>query len=105
MINFKADTLLNNTKDNIRKIFFSDRRPWVIAFSGGKDSTLVLQLMYELLEGLEQNQYKPVYILISDTKVEPPLIEDYIDKTLELIQNDIDKKKLPITIIKVKPKV
>jgi DNA sulfur modification protein DndC len=77
----------------------------VLAFSGGKDSTLVLQLMYEMLEGLKENQYKPIYILISDTKVEPPLIEDYIDKTLELIQKDIDKKKLPITIIKVKPKV
>jgi DNA sulfur modification protein DndC len=99
------DNLIRNSKDNIRKIFFSDQRPWVIAFSGGKDSTLVLQLMYEMLEGLEKTQYKPIYILISDTKVEPPLIEDYIDKTLELIQKDIDKKNLPITIIKVKPKV
>ena len=105
MIKHKDDTLLKSTMDNIRKIFFSDRRPWVIAFSGGKDSTLVLQLMYEMLESLEESQYKPIYILISDTRVEPPLIEDYINKTLELIQKDIDGKKLPIKIIKVEPKV
>ncbi len=104
-INYKEDVLFDSTRDHIQKIYFSDRRPWVIAFSGGKDSTLVLQLVYEMLEYLEPSQYKPVYVLISDTQVEPPIIEDYIDKTLELIQKDIDRKKLPIKIIKVKPKM
>ncbi|MBU0992318.1 MAG: hypothetical protein KJ737_07470 [Proteobacteria bacterium] len=85
MISNKNTTLSAVANDNLRKIYFSDKRPWVIAFSGGKDSTLVLQLVYEFFERLEPSQYKPVFILLSDTLVEPPLIKDYIYQTLELI--------------------
>ena len=105
MLSHKEKNFKKISIDNIRKMYFSDKRPWVIAFSGGKDSTLVLQLVYELMEDLEPNQYKPIYILLSDTMVEPPLIKKYIDQTLKLIQKDIEKKKLPIKLISVKPKI
>jgi len=40
---------LEVTKDSMRTLYESDTRPWVVAYSGGKDSTAVLQLVYELL--------------------------------------------------------
>jgi DNA sulfur modification protein DndC len=105
MSKFKDDIHEKITKDNLQDIYFSDKRPWVVAFSGGKDSTLVFQLVLEFLESLEPEHYKPVYLLISDTQVEPPVIENYIKETLDLIEKAIQKKKLPIKIVKVKPEV
>lgn len=104
MICLKENVHIQATQDTLKKIFFSDKRPWVIAFSGGKDSTLVLQLVFEFLETLNQEQYKPVFILISDTQVEPPVIENYITGVLDLIEKAIQQKRLPVAIIKVGPK-
>ena len=73
MLKFKDDIHDKITKDNLQDIYFSDKRPWVVAFSGEKDSTLVFQLVLEFLESLEPEHYKPVYLLISDTQVEPPV--------------------------------
>lgn len=35
-------------KQNIRKQLLTDDRVWVVTFSGGKDSTLLLQLVMEV---------------------------------------------------------
>jgi len=104
MIQFDQKTHIKETQSALRKIYFSDRRPWVVAFSGGKDSTLVLQLVFEFLNSLSPDQYKPVYILISDTQVEPPIIVNYIEETLNLIELTINQKQLPIIVLKVSPK-
>ena len=105
MEKLKSTLPVHWTKDYLKKIYYSDRRPWVVAFSGGKDSTLVLQLVFEILKEIEKKHFKPIYVLTSDTEVEPPIIEQYINNTLMLIQNTIDRKRLPVEIVKVKPKV
>ena len=47
----------------IQDVYLSDARPWVVGYSGGKDSTTALQLIWYALEDLppEQRQ-KPVYV-------------------------------------------
>ncbi|BAF70787.1 DNA phosphorothioation system sulfurtransferase DndC [Nitratiruptor sp. SB155-2] len=97
-------------KQKLREEFLIDNRPWVITFSGGKDSTAVLQLTIEMLLDLKEEGYKDlkkVYIVSSDTKVEMPIIEEYLDNKLQAIQDFIDKSGLNLNIeIKVlKPKV
>ena len=47
-----TDTYLTETRAILRENFLADNRPWVVAYSGGKDSTLVLQLVYEMLLSL-----------------------------------------------------
>ena len=50
--------------------------PWVVGYSGGKDSTLVLQLVFEMLLDLAPSDRKrEVHIVANDTLVESPLIE------------------------------
>ena len=56
----------------LESLYFSDSRPWVIAFSGGKDSTALLQLVFNLLLKLGKQATKPVIVLSSDTQVEAP---------------------------------
>lgn len=77
---------LQATRDALRESYLSDSRPWVVAYSGGKDSTTVLQLVYELLLDLGPRAIKPIHIIVSDTMVEAPNVEEYIDQCLNAIR-------------------
>jgi 3'-phosphoadenosine 5'-phosphosulfate sulfotransferase (PAPS reductase)/FAD synthetase len=47
------EVALNNHTDfsiiteNLRTLYLNDSRPWLVGFSGGKDSTLVAALVFE----------------------------------------------------------
>ncbi|WP_082482857.1 DNA phosphorothioation system sulfurtransferase DndC [Methylobacterium sp. Leaf123] len=92
--------------DEIRSVYLADARPWVIGFSGGKDSTCTLQMVWTALLGLPADQRrKPVYVISSDTLVETPVISKYIDETLERIANAAVRQSLPVTTHKVSPEI
>lgn len=92
--------------DQIRSIYLADSRPWVIGYSGGKDSTCALQLVWSAISGLEESApKKPVYVLSSDTLVETPVIVNYIDSALKQINNVAQSTNLPIVARKVVPNV
>jgi DNA sulfur modification protein DndC len=88
----------------IQDLYHQFPQPWVIGYSGGKDSTTVLQLIWNALAELppEQRQ-KPVYVIASDTKVETPVIVDFIDTTLRLINQKAAETGMPFTAQKVMP--
>ena len=104
MITNTNDKLLL-ARNRLRSLYESDGRPWVIAYSGGKDSTAVLQLVYELL--LEEKQAgkasKPVFVISSDTRVEAPNVAAYVSSTLELIAAGAEQANLPIQVELVTP--
>lgn len=90
----------------IQDIYFSNNYPWIIGYSGGKDSTATLQLVWEALEQIPRIKLKkPIYVLSSDTLVEIPKVVNYVDKSIELINNAAKEKGLPIQAIKVKPEI
>jgi len=72
---------IDEVKDAIIDLYLSDDRPWVIGYSGGKDSSTVVQLVLESLTTLEPNMLrKKVYVISSNTLVEtPPVIKRIID--------------------------
>lgn len=92
-----------STQELLIKQFLADGRPWVVAYSGGKDSTLVLQLVYEMLLQLGSRARKPVFVISSDTRVEAPNISRYVEKTLELIGSDSRVRGLALSVRLVKP--
>ncbi len=90
--------------EEIRKVYLSDNRPWVVGYSGGKDSTCALQMIWLALKELPSEQrQKPVYVISSDTLVETPVIVRYIDVTLDRIRAAAQTQGLPITTEKVSP--
>lgn len=92
--------------DEIRSIYLADARPWVLGYSGGKDSTTALQLIWNALAKLPPASLtKPVYIISSDTLVETPKIVDYIDTSLERMNQAAAEQKLPFTAQKVRPEI
>lgn len=90
----------------IQHIYRSDERPWVVGFSGGKDSTVILSLTYAALLALPAEQRrKPIYVVSSDTLVETPVVVDMIKGALDSINAAAVESGLPISAHPVMPKI
>ena len=87
----------------LQEQYLSDDRPWVVAYSGGKDSTLVLQLVIESLKELGTKARKPVYVISSDTRVEAPQIIDYVERVLDAVDKFARSERLAIRSEIVRP--
>ncbi|WLR42621.1 DNA phosphorothioation system sulfurtransferase DndC [Bacillus carboniphilus] len=95
---------VEDAKQLIKEIYLEDHRPWVVGYSGGKDSTVVVQLVFEALADLPKEKlHKKVYVISSDTLVETPLIISSINNTLRRVQDRALLMGLPIETHKVKP--
>jgi DNA sulfur modification protein DndC len=71
--------------------------PWIIGYSGGKDSTLVTHLVFEMLLSLPPSQrVRPVHIVANDTLVESPLVVQHLIESVEEIGNAANAFCLPI---------
>lgn len=67
-------------------VYRHDKRPWLIGYSGGKDSTLLCCLVMEMLQRLTPYQrHKTVYIVSSDTMVENPIVKNYMHRMSAMI--------------------
>ena len=90
--------------EEIKYVYKSDCRPWIIGYSGGKDSTTVTLLTYEMLKLLSpEEQTKNVYIISSDTLIENPLIKTYLSKMNRMIGEAAARDGLPIKTCMVTP--
>jgi len=89
----------------IQSLYLEDSKPWVIGFSGGKDSTTVLSLIYIALKKLKKDdRHKHIYVVSSDTLVETPLVVDMISTTIDQINSRGKRSNLPISAHIVTPK-
>lgn len=90
----------------MKNLYLQDERPWIIGYSGGKDSTCVVQMTYNMLLDLKKKQRKKtVHIISSNTLVENPYIDKRIHKTLTMIKSAAKKQDVPIVVKRVKPEL
>ena len=72
--------------------------PWIVAYSGGKDSTLLLQLVWETLLSLSpEERRREVHVIANDTLVESPVVIQHLKKSMKEIGLAAANAKLPIT--------
>ncbi|WP_434592502.1 DNA phosphorothioation system sulfurtransferase DndC [Pseudomonas sp. R4-83] len=89
----------------IQNIYLADSRPWVVGFSGGKDSTVILSLTYIAIFLLPVEQRtKHVYVVSSDTLVETPVVVDMIKASLAAVNDSSLANCMPISAHAVMPK-
>ena len=75
----------------IQNLYLADDIPWMIGYSGGKDSTAAVQLVWMAIEQLpERDRKKTIHIMNTDTLVESPVVSKWVDKSLKSMK---DKKK------------
>jgi DNA sulfur modification protein DndC len=86
---------LKDIYEEIRGVYQRYPQPWVIGYSGGKDSTAVLQLVWKAIEALPSDQRrKPIFVVASDTQVENPIIIEHIKDTLRHINDKVEETGL-----------
>lgn len=103
---FQKNEKFIQAKEEIKQVYLEDHRPWVVGYSGGKDSTATVQLVLSALSELEPSQRKKVvYVISSDTLVETPPIISLITKNLGKIQDQATKLGLPVETHKVQPDI
>lgn len=97
--------------EEIQEQYIEDSIPWVVGFSGGKDSTSVLQLIFYALSELPSTKLtKEVHVLSNDTLVENPNVVRFLDHQLEKIRYAGRTQLFPhnpdlFQVVKVTPKL
>ena len=80
-------------------VYKHDSRPWLIGYSGGKDSTLLVSLVYEAMQRLKAAgsiMHKKIYVITSDTMVENPIVKNYMHASSKSINTASKKDGLKI---------
>ena len=102
--NFLDENSIESIYDEMQAVYLNDNRPWIIGYSGGKDSTVCTELTFRMLMRLpKEKRTKPVYIVSSDTLIENPVILNYLNYNIEKINESAKKLDLPVEGIVVKP--
>lgn len=85
-------------------LYLADSIPWIVGYSGGKDSTASLQLLWTALGVLPPEQRsKPVHVISTDTLVENPVIAAWVETSLLRIGISAKQQGLPITAHRLLP--
>jgi DNA sulfur modification protein DndC len=97
---------INVLHEEIRELYTADEVPWIIGYSGGKDSTAVLQLIWNAIEGLEpEKRRKTVHVISTDTLVENPVVAAWVSQSLDVMRTNAQKQNLPILPHRLTPDV
>ena len=81
--------------DEIRELYLEDAVPWVIGYSGGKDSTAIVHLVWTASHGLDPKlRTKPVHLTSTDTLVENPVVAGWVNLSLNRLREAAQEQQL-----------
>ena len=90
-------THIDKLTQEIQELYCLDDVPWVVGYSGGKDSTAVLQLIWNAIAILPQEKRtKKIYVITTDTLVENPIVTSWVNHSLEKMRDSAKQQNLPI---------
>ena len=90
----------------VADLYTADSIPWVVGYSGGKDSTAVLQLVWRALSSVPvERRVKPVHVISTDTLVENPIVAAWVTRSLESMDAAARDQGLPVTAHRLTPAV
>ena len=91
---------------DIQELYLTMDAPWIIGYSGGKDSSTVLQLIWQSITELKQKEIKnPVHIIATDTLVENPVVAVWVDQNLRKMKIAAEEQGLPIHAHRLTPAI
>ncbi|HEY9799409.1 MAG TPA: DNA phosphorothioation system sulfurtransferase DndC [Leptolyngbyaceae cyanobacterium] len=80
----------------IQELYCLDAIPWVVGYSGGKDSTATLQLVWNAISGLPpEKRNKTIYVITTDTLVENPIVAAWVRNSLKQMELEAQAQGLP----------
>lgn len=110
MVELFDDELVQKLADSRRELLAEYRQPhehpWIIGYSGGKHSTLVVHLVMEMLMALPRSErVRQVHIVANDTLVESPLVVGHIKATMARFDEAAAALRLPVVTQITAPKL
>ena len=97
---------IDQIKQVIKELYLSDSIPWIIGYSGGKDSTATLQLVWDVVASLDKKErHKEIHVLTNDTLVENRIVSLWVDESHRKIKNRAQEQGLPIISQMTMPEV
>ena len=94
---FGLETVVEDVIDKMRALYVADSTPWVIGYSGGKDSTAVLQLSWMMLSRMNpEERTKKIYIISTDTLVENPIVAGWVKESHKKLRTAAADLGLPM---------
>jgi DNA sulfur modification protein DndC len=97
---------ISDATKNIINLYLADDLPWIIGYSGGKDSTTVLQLVWRAIESLPiEQRTKKVFVISTDTLVENPIVAKWVELSLTKINLASLKGRMGIEAHRLTPKI
>lgn len=105
-----AKLIQNLTNEIIDQYMYADKtnRPWIIGFSGGKDSTVMLQLVWNAISQIKELTgivKRDIHIVCNDTMVENPVITEYVYRILDKIEISARDQGIPIYVHRTIPRL
>ena len=99
--------VIRESIEHVKMLYKSDQIPWVIGYSGGKDSTAILQIIWYALQELkvEGLTNKKVHVISTDTLVENPIVAMWVGKSLSKMADEAKSQGLPIIPHRLTPAV
>lgn len=93
-------------EEEIRSLYIADDVPWIIGYSGGKDSTATLQLVWSAIAGLPPEQrHKTVHVISTDTLVENPIVAAWVSNSLDVMKRSADVQQVPFRPHRLTPRI
>ncbi len=90
----------------VQDLYLADGIPWVVGYSGGKDSTATLQLVWTALGSLPPGErQKHVYVITNDTLVENPAVAAWVHRSHQAMEQAAADQGLPISTHMLSPEV
>ncbi len=79
-------------------------KPWIIGFSGGKDSTLLLHFVLETLRQIApEDRKRPVHVVSNNTLVESPVFQEFVDRLLDKLEESLAALAIPVRVVRTHP--
>ena len=92
--------------ETIKELYLEDMIPWICGYSGGKDSTAVVQLVWYALQELPQEKLKKtVHVISTDTLVESPVVAIWATESLKKMEQAAKERGLPIVPHRLTPAI
>lgn len=80
----------------IQELYCQDSLPWIIGYSGGKDSSCIVQLVWNAIAALpEKKRQKKVYVITTDTMVENPVVSHWVKDCLRKMKQTAKEQNMP----------
>jgi DNA sulfur modification protein DndC len=91
---------------NIAALYLEDNLPWIVGYSGGKDSTAVLQLVWSAVETIPvEKRTKKIHVISTDTLVENPIVAEWVKVSLKNVTLSSLTQKMGIEAHRLVPKI